>query len=151
MNYRSSLGRIQNEDFGRVTRWKMFTFVIIIGLFTSAPPAILNPHGRPPSIVIFWINVVNFTFFQIHQLWIEIVKSMTSRWPQLTLLCLTSPSLLLRVGLAVDCSGSDGAPKTSCCANLNIFLFQIKIPQKTWKIRKVKTRSIFWFKQSQNL
>ena len=52
----------KNEDFGRVTRWKIFTFVIIIGLFTSAPPAILNPHGRPPSIVIFWINVVNFTF-----------------------------------------------------------------------------------------
>ena len=45
---------------------------------------------------------------------------------KLTLFCLTSPSLLLRVGLAVDCSGSDGAPKTSCCANLNIFLFQIK-------------------------
>ena len=38
----------------------MFTFVMIIGLLTSAPPAILNPHGRPPSIVIFLNNIINF-------------------------------------------------------------------------------------------
>ena len=63
---------------------------------------------------------------------------------KLTLFCLTSPSLLLRVGLAVDCSGSDGAPKTSCCANLNIFLVQIKKIPRIGFLLKEKFQKLIW-------
>ena len=137
----------------------MFTFVIIIGLFTSAPPAILNPHGRPPSIVIFLINVVNFIFFQIHQ---DIISnSKTSAWawrhrdglilPYHTYSTLSDFTQFIikgRTGRWWFWLWWCAEDKLLC--KLEHFLIPNKNTKKKHK-KRIRSRSKSWWKQSQNL
>ena len=73
--------------------WVKSTFVIKMGLLTSAPPAILNPQGLPPSslitlkIGINYYNIMNFRFFTLF--WEE-GRCFFGR-SSLCLLCLKNP------------------------------------------------------------